>query len=148
MQLLPFSYLKKRSIKDFSFFKSLALIALCFAFIHTYSSAASAKANPKYASIVMDADTGLILHQRYADKKLHPASLTKVMTLVMLFDAIEEGRISPNERIRISKKAASMVPSKLGLPAGSSIKVKHAISALVTKSANDIAVAILSLIHI
>jgi len=46
-----------------------------------------AHANPKYASIVMDADSGTILHQRYATKKLHPASLTKVMTLMMLFDA-------------------------------------------------------------
>jgi len=101
-----------------------------------------AHANKKYASIVMDADTGVILSQSNANKKLHPASLTKIMTLVMVFDALESGKIGLRDRIRISRKAASMVPSKLGLPAGSSIRVQDAISALVTKSANDIAVAV------
>ena len=80
-----------------------------------------AKENKKYASLVLDADTGVILHQRHADKKLHPASLTKIMTLVMLFDAMEQGKVNPNTRIRISSHAASMVPSKLGLKPGSSI---------------------------
>lgn len=103
---------------------------------------AHAKSNPRYASVVMDADTGLILHQRYGNKQLHPASLTKAMTLMLVFDALEEGRLSLNERVVISRHAASMVPSKLGLPAGSSIKVKHAIASLVTKSANDVAVAL------
>lgn len=101
-----------------------------------------AKENKKYASLVMDADTGVILHQRHADKKLHPASLTKIMTLMMLFDAMEQGKVNPNTRIRISSHAASMVPSKLGLKPGSSIKAKDAINILVTKSANDIAVAV------
>ena len=103
---------------------------------------AEAKGNPKYASIVMDADTGLILHQRYADKSLHPASLTKVMTLLMVFEALEAGTLQLNERIHVSKHAAGMVPSKLGLKAGSSIRVRDAIYALVTKSANDVAVAL------
>ena len=98
--------------------------------------------NPRYASIIMDADTGMILRQRYADKSLHPASLTKIMTLLMLFEAIDRSEIKKTDRIRISQRAASMVPSKLGLPAGSSIKVEDAIYALVTKSANDIAVAV------
>lgn len=101
----------------------------------------SSKENKKYASLVMDADTGMILSQRYADKPLHPASLTKIMTLLMAFEALEQGKIQPNTRIRISRHAASMVPSKLGLKPGASIKVKDAISILVTKSANDIAVA-------
>lgn len=101
-----------------------------------------AMANPKYASIVIDADTGLILRERYADKKLHPASLTKMMTLLMVFDAIEGGRLSPNQRIIISPHAAGMVPSKLGLKAGSTIRVEDAIFALVTKSANDVAAAL------
>ena len=103
---------------------------------------ASAQANPKYASIVVDYDTGQVLHQRYADKKLHPASLTKVMTLLMVFDQIQSGRLGMNDRIRMSKNAAAAVPSKLGLPIGSSIRVKDAIYALVTKSANDVALAI------
>lgn len=101
-----------------------------------------AHANPKYASIVMDADTGLILHQRHADKSLHPASLTKVMTLIIVFDELKAGRLNLNSRVRISERAAGMVPSKLNLPVGSSIRVKDAIYALVTKSANDIAVAL------
>jgi D-alanyl-D-alanine carboxypeptidase len=103
---------------------------------------AFAKSNPRYASIVMDADTGIILHQRYADKKLHPASLTKVMTLLMVFEALDRGKLRLNDRIRISEHAASMVPSKLDLPVGSSIRVQDAISVLVTKSANDVAVAL------
>ena len=107
-----------------------------------FTQDAHAKSNPKYASIVMDSDTGLILHQRYADKRLHPASITKVMTLMLVFDALKEGRIRLHDRVHISKRAAGMVPSKIGLPAGSSIKVKDAILALVTKSANDIAVAL------
>ena len=111
----------------------------------TYAGVAipvQAKENPRYASIVMDADTGLILHESNADKKLHPASLTKIMTLLMVFDALEQGKMTLNDRVIISRHAAGMVPSKLDLPAGSSIKVKDAIGALVTKSANDIAVAL------
>lgn len=116
----------------------LALLA-CFSL---YAPSVHAKGNPKYASLVMDADTGLILHERYANKSLHPASLTKVMTLLLTFEALESGRIGLKDRVRISKRAASMVPSKLGLPAGSSIRVQDAIYALVTKSANDVAVAL------
>jgi len=101
-----------------------------------------AHANPKYASIVMDADSSAILHQRYADKRLHPASLTKIMTLLMLFDALERGEVKMHDRIKISRHAANQVPSKLGLPVGSTIRVKDAIYALVTKSANDVAVAV------
>lgn len=98
--------------------------------------------NPLYASIVVDSDTGVILHQSNPDKKLHPASLTKVMTLLMLFEAMDRGQVSLNDSIKISRKAASASPSKLGLSPGSTIRVKDAILALVTKSANDIAVAI------
>lgn len=96
----------------------------------------------KYAAFVMDADTGLILHRENANKTLHPASLTKMMTLLMVFDAIERGKLKLHHRVRISEHAASMVPSKLDLPVGSSIKVEDAIFSLVTKSANDVAVAL------
>lgn len=88
------------------------LTLLC---VFNFGFSNSAYANNKYASIVMDADTGMILHQRYADKKLHPASLTKIMTLLMAFEAIEQGKMNYNTRIRISRHAASMVPSKIGL---------------------------------
>lgn len=98
--------------------------------------------NPKYASLIMDADTGRIISQRYADKTLHPASLTKMMTLLLTFEALESGKTQKNSNVRISSYAASMAPSKLGLPVGSTIKVEDAIKALATKSANDIAVAL------
>lgn len=108
----------------------------------SYNKKKKSKGNPKYASIVMDADSGMILSQRYADKTLHPASLTKMMTLLMVFESLDRGDIKKSSRIRISNRAASMVPSKLGLPAGSRIKIEDAVYALVTKSANDIAVAV------
>lgn len=98
--------------------------------------------NPKYAAIVMDAKTGEILMARHADSLRHPASLTKIMTLYMLFEAIDAGQIKMNDRIQISSFAAGKPPSKLGLPAGSTIRVEDAIKALVTRSANDIAAAI------
>lgn len=124
----------------FSISPSVLMLALTLVF--TVFLHSPAQANPKYASFVMDADTGMVLHQRYANKRLHPASLTKVMTLLMVFEGLEKGTIRLNDRIYISNHAASMVPSKLGLPAGSSIRVRDAISILVTKSANDIAVAV------
>ena len=96
----------------------------------------------KYAAFVMDSDTGLILHRENANKPLHPASLTKMMTLLMVFDALERKKLKLYSRVRISKHAASMVPSKLDLPVGSTIKVEDAIYSLVTKSANDVAVAL------
>lgn len=117
----------------------IILFSVAFVFM---TSATAANANNKYASLVMDADTGMILSQRNADKSLHPASLTKMMTLLLTFEALDSGVINKKERVRISNRAASMVPSKIGLPAGSSIRVEDAIYALVTKSANDIAVAL------
>ncbi len=101
-----------------------------------------AKANNKYAAFVMDVDSGLILHSRNADKLLYPASLTKMMTLALTFDALDSGKLRLNSRIYISKYAASMIPSKLGLKPGSTIRVKDAINAVAIKSANDIAVAL------
>lgn len=120
----------------------LAVISCVILLGGSLSGAAYAKGNPRYAAIVMDADTGMILHQRYADKKLHPASLVKMMTLLMAFEAVENGDLSLRDRVVISRHAASMVPSKLNLPVGSSIRVEDAIYALVTKSANDVAVAL------
>ncbi len=98
--------------------------------------------NPKYASIVIDAESGTVISERYANKSLHPASLTKVMTLLLLFEALENGNVRLNDKILISEKAAAQQPSKIGLKAGSSIRVEDAILSLVTKSANDISVAI------
>lgn len=96
----------------------------------------------KYAAYILDAETGIILYSRNKNKSLHPASLTKLMTLLMVFDALDRNNLELSSRVRISKHAASMVPSKLNLPVGSSIKVEDAIYSLVTKSANDVAVAL------
>lgn len=118
----------------------IPIIALFFLISGAFS--APAHANPKYASIIMDSDTGMILHQRHANKKLHPASLTKVMTLLMVFEALERGDLKMNDRIRISQRSSAMQPSKIGFKPGETIRVKDAIYALVTKSANDVAVAV------
>lgn len=128
------------------FLATILLVAVFAAGITGASTDAFAKkksqGNPKYASIVMDADTGMILRQSYADKSLHPASLTKMMTLMILFEYLDSKQITLRDRIPISKNAAAAPPSKLGLSVGSSIRVEDAIYALVTKSANDIAVAV------
>ncbi len=122
---------------------SVLAFALIFSlFVTAAPQHGYAKGNPRYASIVMDAQTGQILSQNNPDKRLHPASLTKIMTLLMLFEAIERGELTLQSKIRISRHATNMVPSKLGLSEGSSIKVQDAIYAIVTKSANDIAVAV------
>ena len=99
-------------------------------------------ANKKYASLVMDAKTGQIISESGPDKIVHPASLTKIMTLMMVFDAIKSGKTSLNDQVRISAHAAAMAPSKLGLKPGSSIRLEDAVLAVVTKSANDMAAAL------
>ena len=93
----------------------------------------------KYAAIIVDAETGKVLHEANSDTLNHPASLTKMMTLYMLFEAVEQGRMSMDTKLKVSKRAAGMAPSKLGLASGSSISVRDAILALITKSANDVA---------
>ena len=113
-----------------------ALIACLFAFVHT--SAISAP----YAAMVVDARTGKVLHSRNADTRLHPASLTKMMTLYVVFDAIEKGEITLDTNVKISRKAAAEPPSKLGLRTGQSIKLRYLIRAAAVKSANDAATAI------
>lgn len=122
------------------FFRLLLLAAVLAAPL--IPAAARAASNPRYAAIVMDADTGMILHQSNADKARHPASLVKMMTLLMTFEALENGRLRLSDRVPVSRHAAGMAPSRIGLPAGSTIRVEDAIYALVTKSANDIAAAL------
>ncbi|WP_350334641.1 D-alanyl-D-alanine carboxypeptidase family protein [Coralliovum pocilloporae] len=106
------------------------------------TSQTEASANPKYASFVIDHKTGKVLHSRNADALRYPASLTKMMTLYVLFEDIEKGRFSLNSRFKVSAHAASQPPSKLGLRRGKTIRVRDAIRALVTKSANDVAVVV------
>ena len=97
---------------------------------------------PQYESIVVDADTGRVLHEANADIASPPASLTKMMTLYMLFDALKRGEVRMNTPMKVSARAASQAPTKIGLARGKAITVDQAIDAEVTKSANDVAVVI------
>ena len=99
-------------------------------------------AGERYGSIVVDAESGRVLAASNADQVLHPASLTKIMTLYMTFDALKRGQLSLPQPIRVSAHAAAMTPSKLGLRPGDSLTTEQAILGLVTKSANDAAVAL------
>ena len=98
-------------------------------------------AKPKTASLVMDAHTGKILYSRSADELRYPASLTKVMTLYLLFEKLEKGEATLKSRITMTQRGANQPPSKLGLRPGQTISVEDAILALVTRSANDVASA-------
>ena len=95
-----------------------------------------------YAALVIDARTGEVLHSRNADTRLHPASLTKMMTLYVVFDAIRRGEITLETKIKISRKAAAEQPSKLGLKAGQRIALRYLIRGASVKSANDAATAL------
>ncbi len=95
----------------------------------------------KYAGIVVDAKTGKVLYNEDADGLRYPASLTKMMTLYLTFEALESGKISLNDRVTVSANAAKEPPSKLGVRAGGSISVEQAILSLVTRSANDMSTA-------
>lgn len=95
-----------------------------------------------YAAMVIDARTGEVLHSRNADTRLHPASLTKMMTLYIAFEAVRNGEIELDTPVRITKKAASEPPSKLGLRTGQTIAFRYLIRAAAVKSANDAATAI------
>lgn len=98
--------------------------------------------NPPYAAMVIDAKTGRTLHAVNENALRHPASITKVMTLYMLFEQMERGRFTMNSPLRVSAYAAARPPSKLGLKAGETIEVEDAVMALITKSANDVAVVV------
>ena len=97
-------------------------------------------ANPRYAGMVVDLDEGEVLYSENADARRYPASLTKVMTLYLTFEALEEGRLQLDQPLPVSSQAASMPATKLWLSPGSSILVDEAIRALAVRSANDVAV--------
>jgi len=99
-------------------------------------------AHAKYASFIINENTKRIYHNANADTRNYPASLTKIMTLYLVFDALKSKKISMNSKFKVSKRATRQPPSKLNLSAGSNITVKNAILALVTKSANDVATVI------
>lgn len=116
------------------------LLAFACAWALTASDAAEAR-SPRHSAMILDANSGQILHNEDGDELRHPASLTKMMTLYLAFETLEAGRMSMSDRITVSQEAASVAPSKLELEPGEDISVSDAIRAIVTKSANDIAVA-------
>ncbi|XGA80430.1 D-alanyl-D-alanine carboxypeptidase [Halomonas sp. CH40] len=103
------------------------------------SVSSGVQANPRYAGIVVDLDNGEVLYAENADERRYPASLVKMMTLYMTFEALESGRLSLHQPLPVSAYAAAKPAVKLWLPAGSTITVDQAIRALAVRSANDVA---------
>ncbi len=117
---------------------SALLCSLCSGLL----APSAAQASSRHASMILDANSGKVLHAQAADELRHPASLTKMMTLYMAFELIEMGRLSYTTPIKVTAEAAAAAPSKLELEPGETIQLIDAIKALVTKSANDMAIAI------
>jgi D-alanyl-D-alanine carboxypeptidase len=108
----------------------------------TIHGPAYAQSNGREAQIVVDADSNEVLYENNARESRRPASITKVMTLYLLFDALKAGRLSWDDRISFSRNAAAQPPTKLFVGAGNSISVQTAVEALVLRSANDVATAV------
>lgn len=108
----------------------------------TLATFVSSKAEASVSSIMIDAESGEILSESNADELRYPASLTKLMTLYITFDALEKGIIKWEDKLPVSRKAANMSPSKIGVKRGEKIKVGDAVMALIVKSANDCAVVL------
>ena len=109
------------------------------AFLCTVISLLASPAQAGYAHFIMDANTGKVLASQNADVKNHPASLTKMMTLYMVFEALHHGRLTWDQRIKMSKHGASAAPSKLWVRAGTTFTVREAVYGMIVKSANDLA---------
>ncbi len=123
-------------------FMSLAIALMITVVLLSVVVTTPVQARQGMAAIAVDARTGRVLYARHADAPRIPASITKVMTVYMIFSELKAGRLRLNTRIRFSRHAASRPPSKLGLRPGQTITVDQAIRALVTKSANDVAAAV------
>lgn len=126
----PFGWLKASAI----------FVVVMVAMLAVGAGANHARAG--YAAIVVDQTTGEVIHERHADDQNYPASLTKMMTLYMAFSAIKNGRLKLDSSLAVSANASTQAPSKVGLKEGDTIRVEDAILALVTKSANDVAVVV------
>lgn len=96
----------------------------------------------RFAEIVIDANTGYVFSEKNADKRLYPASLSKMMTLYLTFEALDEGSLKKNQRLSVSRRASRQEPSSLGLSEGETIRTEDCIMAVTTKSANDCAVVL------
>lgn len=123
--------------------RGLLSLMLVAALVATPSTAPLfAQENTRYAAIVVDAESGEVLFARHADSRRYPASITKVMTLYLTFEALTEGKVKLDDVLTISPRAASQPPSKLGLAAGQTITLDNAMKATAVRSANDMAMAI------
>jgi D-alanyl-D-alanine carboxypeptidase len=116
--------------------------AIFLAFVVTTVVVTSPLQAAPFAAVVMDGRTGEVLYEKNADTRLHPASLTKMMTLYIVFQEIEAGRLSLDTKVTVTKYAASQPPSRLGLKPGQKIAVRYLIRAAAIKSANDAASAL------
>lgn len=115
----------------------LTMVVLCSAI-----GSANAQSNPRYAAIVLDANNGQVLHAEYADAARYPASLTKMMTLYLLFEAMDNKLLKLETGMPVSAHAASMPQTNISLKKGDRLRVKDAIPALIVRSANDVAVVV------
>jgi D-alanyl-D-alanine carboxypeptidase (penicillin-binding protein 5/6) len=121
----------------FSLFRVLVAAALgSFLFFMAAGSAAAGQ-----AYIIIDANNGKVLASENPDASNHPASLTKMMTLYLTFEALHSGRLQWDQPIVMTRNAASKIPGKLGLPAGQTFTVEEAVDGMIVKSANDAAAA-------
>ena len=117
-------------------FRKAAVLCLILGFLCGFSTRT---AQATTSSIMLNADDGKVMYEQNADEARYPASLTKLMTLYITFNALENGHLKLTDRLKVSRVAASRSPSKLGVKAGTTITVKDAIMAVIVKSANDCA---------
>ncbi len=121
--------------------RCLSVLALACA-LALGSASREARAAPGQAELVMDMRTGQVLHARNADVRLHPASLTKMMTLYLVFEAIRDGKLGLDDHVPVSRAAAAMPAVKIGFKAGTRVRLRHLIRAAAVRSANDSAVVL------
>ena len=119
-----------------------AALGLVVALLLAVQFATPAAANPRFAAVVVDAGSGKVVFARNADESRFPASLTKIMTLYLLFEDLKAKRVTLDTKFKVSAHAAGQPPSKIGLKRGQSIRAEDAIKVLVTKSANDVAAVV------
>lgn len=140
-------YIKNNHSILYNIFCRLVLILAIFFSFSAFAAVKKIKkmpCNPVFpqASLVVDMNTGKVLHAQNATGKVYPASLTKLMSLYLTFEAIESGKLPLNKKLYVSRRAERMLPTKLGLKAGETITVKDAMLGLIVKSANDASVAL------
>jgi D-alanyl-D-alanine carboxypeptidase len=146
---MAFSCVGSRRVRSRALVAMIGIVAIAVAAVASPAEAARKKKRPAgggyappYAAMVVDARTGRTLHAVNEDAPRIPASITKVMTLYVLFEQMERGRFTMNSELTVSAHAARQEPSKIGFAPGETISVRDAILALITKSANDVAMAV------